>query len=104
MDNNNSLSAIIGIWIPSDDGYYIRSTDFQSNKPGYEFKANGELIQRGNIGWCGTPPISYRNYVGKWKWIDNNTLFIESSNWRGPFTEKLKCQFLDKNMDKIKLE
>ncbi|UJR38667.1 hypothetical protein I4U23_031333 [Adineta vaga] len=96
---------ILGIWIPSDDGdYYIRSTQFISNKPGYQFKPDGQFIQRQNVGWCGTPPITYGNYEGRWKVFDKTTLTVNGSNWRENYTKNLKYQFLTDDDNKVKFQ
>lgn len=76
----SSSLPIIGIWIPLDDAYYIRATEFASDKPGYQFKPDGLFVRRGNIGWCGTPPVTYGNFDGQWKSIDEITLIIHSSD------------------------
>jgi hypothetical protein len=49
---------------------------------GISFKSNGKLVERKNIGWCGTPPISYGNYEGNWSEKDS-VVNIEVGFWGG---------------------
>lgn len=60
--------AIIGTWVKLE---YANSTTklkneriFDRNKGGVQFKADGTLSYRQNASWCGTPPITYKNYSG----------------------------------------
>ena len=59
---------MIGIWAYSDFKNavyeYSKEKDLSFNKEGFQFKRNGKLIVRQNVGWCGTPPISYGNDKG----------------------------------------
>ncbi len=73
-----------GTWVYS--GYsdslsiYYSASEFEEDKPGFAIKENNEFIER-TSGWCGTPPLSYYNIDGKWKFINQNTLKIKTSNW-----------------------
>ncbi|CAF4035510.1 unnamed protein product, partial [Rotaria sp. Silwood1] len=100
---NRSL-PIVGIWVLSNDGNYTRFTQFLSNKPGYEFKSNGQLVRYGNVGWCGTPPITYGNFDGQWNFINDTTLTIRSRYWGGYYTENVRYQFLTDDKNKVKFE
>ena len=40
------------------------------------------MIERKNIGWCGTPPITYGNYDGNWQ-EQESILNINTSYWGG---------------------
>ncbi|MCD8529276.1 MAG: hypothetical protein LRY27_04830, partial [Chitinophagales bacterium] len=67
---------LVGVWeYESYDtdlhaSVYNKVKKFSEDKGGYEFKRNGDLIDR-NSGWCGTPPLVYQNYNGTWKLKDN---------------------------------
>ena len=98
----NCSFLIVGIWISSNDGYYKRASKFLLDEAGYEFKSDGQFINRDNIGWCGTPPITYHNYIGRWKSIDEKTLTINSRHWQGPYTQTLQYQFIEDDKDIIK--
>ncbi len=74
-------------WVQEDydqNGFrYKSASSFESDKPGIEFLKDGSLIKRQNAGWCGTPPISYDNFDGKWERISDNEIKIEHRFWGG---------------------
>jgi hypothetical protein len=49
---------------------------------GFSFSENNTFIENKNSGWCGTPPISYRNFDGIWH-QDNASLTISVGYWGG---------------------
>lgn len=63
---------------------------FQKNEPGMEFKENGILKVKQNIGWCGTPPIRYEIVEGTWTIDKDSTLYLEYKNWNGIVSQKSK--------------
>ena len=90
--NLNGFNYIIGCWTnpmyeDNTDGksivYYQRSNKLPANSGGIEFLKNGTLIERKNVSWCGTPPISYDNYSGKWQIQDNDKVKINVAYWGG---------------------
>lgn len=88
---DNSLSSeenfLIGTWV--DNGYNndVRvlkiSKEFSDDLGGYRFNPDHTLIDRKNVGWCGTPPVSYGNYDGVWEITAENELEIISEYWGG---------------------
>ncbi len=90
------------------DGYedgvsvYKKSKRFEQDKPGFEFQKDGIMIKRQNVGWCGTPPISYGNYKGKWKQIEDNKLQLEYDYWGGRDTMILEIVSLTKEDLKVR--
>jgi hypothetical protein len=42
-----------------------------------------KLIDLKNAGWCGTPPISDKNYEGTWESIDGKLIKINTEYWSG---------------------
>jgi len=102
--SNKKSNKLIGIWVRSEFGYltakYVKSDSLKENEPGFEFKEDGKLIIRQNIGWCGTPPVKYGNYNGTWHFISNNTLRLNHDNWRGKVERDLKIiKLTDKNIE-----
>lgn len=83
--------ALIGTWIYSDYDdqamHYEKARSFDENQPGIEFKRNGKLVKRQNEGWCGTPPITYKNFNGSWKQTSDSTLEIHYAYWGGTIEE-----------------
>jgi hypothetical protein len=79
--------ALINTWV--QDGYedgkivYTRNNEFVHDRPGVAFDANNKLSKRQNAGWCGTPPITYRNYPGSWDWTSESTLTLRYTYWGG---------------------
>jgi hypothetical protein len=96
---NQQKTEIECIWIfdSYENGHYVykKAEQFDPKKQGIAFKENGELIKRQNAGWCGTPPISYSNFEGKWKWTAEDTILIEYKYWGGVANAKLKVVSLD---------
>ena len=62
---------------------YERVESLPYNSPSIKFLNNRKLIERKNIGWCGTPPITYGDFSGKWKIEKNNNLKIDVAYWGG---------------------
>lgn len=60
-----------------------KAAGLDSNNSGLIFYGHGELLQRGNAGWCGTPPITYKNYEGKWKAVRDSVINIKVEYWDG---------------------
>lgn len=107
---NNSTSplnqGIIGTWI--DDGFedniriFKRSNKLSNDQAGYIFNSDLSLVDRKNAGWCGTPPIAYKNYYGTWKWISQDTLRIYTEYWGG--LDTFKVNIIDIDEEYLKLE
>ncbi len=97
----NSSELYVGTWVNSQftDSVYIisRSNDFVDNQDGFRINADGTFVQRINSGGCATPPISYANYPGSWTLFPDNTLFIESENWRGVISFEIEIVEVDKD-------
>ncbi|RYU93384.1 hypothetical protein [Emticicia agri] len=95
-------NPIIGTWVL--DKYesienkslisFHRASQFEQDKPGYGFKANGLLITRQNAGWCGTPPITYNETKGSWDKA-NNKININGIFWGGTFNATYEIHLLN---------
>ena len=68
-----------------------------NGQPYYRFNKNEELIVSQNCGWCGTPPISYCEYKGKWSKQKNGTHDLSYPFWGGTITETWEINKLSKN-------
>ncbi|MGD9202695.1 MAG: hypothetical protein PVI26_14130 [Chitinispirillia bacterium] len=97
--NTNSKGneyKFIGLWVQMKfldrKVIYEKSIEFDKNKPGIEFKSDNSLIKRQIIGWCGTPPVTYGNYTGTWKFVGTNILEVIYEYWGGQDTSEI---FLD---------
>jgi len=91
-------STILGVWVQTDYGDKIysfeKSYKLDKNRPGIHFKVGGKLIKRQNVGWCGTPPISYGNNDGKWSLNgDGKTIDLQYAFWGG--TSKAKWEIVE---------
>lgn len=97
---------IHGIWINHayEDrmSIYKKSDAFQEDKPGFQLNTDGTLLKRQNIGWCGTPPVSYGNYDGKWEKIGANQIRIEYDYWGGRDTLMFEIVTYDDKLLKLK--
>lgn len=86
---------ILGVWIPAGHENKIytfeKAEEFDQKKAGVEFKKRNKLIKRENADWCGTPPISYRNYDGIWaSFKDGETINLRYEFWGGMAETKWK--------------
>lgn len=102
-ENSNN---IIATWVYSDynNGIieYVRAKKFKQNKPGIEFQKDGKLRKRQNSGWCGTPPINYKNETGYWKFNPDSTLSINYTYWGGKMQEDWQIIEISPEILKIK--
>ncbi|GLB52570.1 hypothetical protein NBRC110019_16100 [Neptunitalea chrysea] len=80
-------NIIIGSWKyeyhGKDSITLTKVKHLKNNTPGIIFKSDGTLIKRQNIGWCGTPPITYGNFSGEWTKTSDVTLVISHTYWDG---------------------
>ncbi len=106
-DEQNIEGKLIGTWvyIESDDEFYkFKKTEkFNNDKFGIKFIAKGKLIKHQNVGWCGTPPIKYGKFKGKWVFASNSLIKIESDYWGGKVKEDWKIIALKDRFLKVKI-
>ena len=60
--------------------YYERTNALSDD--GIEFLKNGSLTERKIAGWCGTPPVIYSNYSGKWH-VKDERIIMDVPFWGG---------------------
>ena len=101
IDPNN---LILGIW--NSSGYqdntqiYTRSNGFSEN-PCYQFNQDGTLLERKNAGWCGTPPVTYSDYPGKWTILNDTLIRVEVGYWGGTATYDLDVESVNSDYLKV---
>jgi hypothetical protein len=97
-------NLLIGVWnysdFKDDATIFTRSSDFIDNLC-YKFNPDGTLIERKNSGFCGTPPVSYSDYPGSWKAINDTVIEINGIYWGGTTTYQLEIESL--NTDTLKV-
>jgi hypothetical protein len=90
----NVSEQLFGTWVyqgSENDVTIMKKADgLDSNNYGFILYAGGKFLERKNAGWCGTPPISYENYGGKWKAETENVLQIDVGYWRGKINYKME--------------
>ncbi len=94
--------VLYNIWVKYDDNFSDPNTlysaaELDDNQYGFIIYDNGDFIERKNTGWCGTPPISYGNFNGNWKYISNDTLEINVEFWGGVTTFKIELLSVNQN-------
>ena len=111
--SNNPFKDLMGIWHLAvyEHGLaaeYIRGRALEQYDDfawggGLKFMENGEIIVRQNAGLCGTPPISYANFVGTWESLSDSTLRINyPSNVLG--RRVVEWQIVELSSDKLKVK
>ena len=86
--------GVIGTWI--ENGYegdvtlLLRGHQLDSSKYGFILKEDGSFVERKNAGWCGTPPISYKNFEGSWVALSDSLLEITVDYWGGIMTYQIR--------------
>jgi hypothetical protein len=79
---------------------YQRTEGLVENEYGFTFKEDKAFIERKNSGWCGTPPISYADFVGTWSRNDS-ILEINVTFWGGTADYTWKILSIDEAVLKI---
>lgn len=76
---------------------FERVTKLPENAYGFVIKSNYQFIERKNVGWCGTPPVSYGDYEGSWAMSDT-ILNINVPYWGGMAEYQWKLISVDENI------
>ncbi|MBI3195683.1 MAG: hypothetical protein HYZ34_14635 [Ignavibacteriae bacterium] len=84
---NPSPTEITGTWIyhqaKDSTVVLLKSDSLNKDCYGFTIHPDGKFIERKNIGWCGTPPISYDNFQGTWQYQTEQSLQITVGYWGG---------------------
>jgi len=101
----NPNNLILGTWYynsyDSIFSVYVRSSEIPVDRTGYIFREDGTLTVRDLSGWCATPPVSYSNYEGTWKILNDTLISVERTYWGGAMSYKLGI--IEVNRDILKL-
>jgi len=91
-------NLLIGIWNYSEylgnSSIYLRSNSF-IDEHCYQFNADGTLLERKNAGWCGTPPVTYADYAGTWRIINDTLIGIDVAYCGGNTRYNLDIESVD---------
>jgi hypothetical protein len=79
-----------------------KSLGLENENSGLVILSNGNLIERKNVGWCGTPPVVYDNYQGSWKSLTDKTLNITVGYWGGTENYTMEIVSLTSSLLKFK--
>jgi hypothetical protein len=89
---------LLGYWINpvAIDTFlkYERTGGLKEDAYGFGFKADHLFVERKNIGWCGTPPVTYGDEQGTWARHDS-LVDIEVPYWGGTGHYQWKIISLD---------
>lgn len=95
---------LIGTWINTNSVYdtsvYSRIGKF-TNSYCIRFNEDGSILERKNSGFCGTPPVTYADYNGSWRMINDTIMEVRSEYWGGIAVNKYDIQLL--TTDSLKL-
>ena len=67
-----------------------RARDLDDDRYGFVIRPDGGFIERKNLGWCGTPPVTYGSFDGTWTPLTDNVLEIDVAYWGGTMTYALE--------------
>ena len=104
-EDSQTLKEIYGTWVMMEyeDNVNIlnKSVKLDDNQYGFIIHSNGRFIERKNVGWCGTPPICYKNYEGAWKKLSDSLLKINVGYWGGTTSYQMEIVSLSSHELKI---
>lgn len=90
----NVSEQLFGAWVyqgyENDVTIMKKADGLDSSNYGFILYAGGKFLERKIEGWCGTPPISYANYDGKWKAETENILQIDVGYWGEKINYKME--------------
>ncbi len=85
--NENIPANLEDTWVyrsHQEDVYTMeKSINLENDNSGMIILGNGKLIERKNVGFCGTPPVIYDNYEGNWESLSDKKLLINVEYWGG---------------------
>ena len=73
-----------------------------STQYGFIIGKDGSFIERKNAGWCGTPPITYKNFEGTWEAVSDSLLEITVGYWGGTINYQMRIVNVDNEMLRIR--
>ena len=85
--SENIPANLEGTWVYrsyENDVYTMeKSFRLEDDNYGLVLLGNRKLIERKNVGFCGTPPVVYDNYEGNWESLSDTKLLINVEYWGG---------------------
>ena len=91
---------LIGNWVSPEYNDTIvtfkRSDQLIEQKYGLAIMDEGNLMERKNAGWCGTPPIFFADFEGEWT-NSGSDIYINVAYWGGAADYHWKIVSLSKN-------
>lgn len=94
MDALGANVGIVGTWVgegyQGDTTLLKRAGKLSETNYGFTINEDGSFIERKNSGWCGTPPIAYANYDGRWEAVSDSLLNITVGYWGGMMTYQIR--------------
>ena len=82
---------------------YQRNSSLDNQNSGYIFYNSGKITDRSVVGRCGTPPLSYSDFEGRWI-FENNIVTISVVDWlKLPRTNRYSIESLDSKVLVLKL-
>ncbi|MFN8209161.1 MAG: hypothetical protein U0T82_17400 [Bacteroidales bacterium] len=101
----SSEDLLIGHWSKQEFRdtveVYTRVASLPENEYGFSLYPDGKLVEHKNSGWCGTPPVSYADFDGTWKYENDTVIAIVAGYWGG--TMRCRMQVLKKESNKLEL-
>ena len=86
--------GIVGTWVEDhyqgDTLFLDRMGAFDKEKYGFTIHEDGTFTEHKNSGWCGTPPITYSSFEGKWEAVSDSLLDITVAYWGGMMTYQIR--------------
>lgn len=91
-------NLLIGVWNfseYSDNSVVFSRDDKFIDNHCYKFNSDGTLTERKNSGFCGTPPVTYADYSGTWKILNDTLILINVGYWGGTTNYMLDIEHID---------
>lgn len=73
---------------------YERVNELKKDEYGFSFMNDQKFLERKNVGWCGTPPITYGDHNGTWS-RNNSEINVTVDSWDGTVVYKWQIISLD---------
>lgn len=107
LTKTDGATGYLGTWIEArfdpQTGTTVlsRTETLAEDRYGFVLDADGDFIERKNIGWCGTPPIVYGNFDGTWEALAEDSLAITVGYWGG--TTEYTLEIVDRAADTLRV-
>lgn len=86
--------SFIGTWVEheyrGDTLLLDRDYELDPDRYGFIIHGDGRFTEHKNSGWCGTPPISYAEFEGRWELHSDSLLNIVVDFWGGRMSYQIQ--------------